>query len=129
MKLFFKVLLGSIVSFIGYFVGWLIGATLAGNYAVSLKFADQVGYEAGGLIVGVAGAILASTVFVWELERKVRRTPLFFGAFLGGVGTCILVWKFSADMLIPLVIAMVLPALGAIAADEIVRSRSKTDST
>jgi hypothetical protein len=74
---FLAALIGLIV---GAGVGWVIGATYGGNYAVDFEFAGGRGYEATGPLGAMIGAptiALVCIVIVWRpTSRWWRAAPV-----------------------------------------------------
>jgi hypothetical protein len=64
-----KILLSTLAGIIGLPLGWIIGATIAGNYFTSFTLFGVRGYEASGIL---GGLILAGILFgaVWQLFGK-----------------------------------------------------------
>lgn len=52
-----------------YVIGYVIGATLAGQYATNLIFLGQIGWEAGGLLGGLIGVAFVLLGAVWFYRR------------------------------------------------------------
>ena len=64
-----RVLAGLIGLIVGAGVGFVIGATYGGNYAVEFEFAGGRGYEATGPLGAIIGALtiaLVCIVIVWR---------------------------------------------------------------
>ena len=69
MKLFSKIFALIAVGLLCGLLGWLVGATLGGNYAVDFTFNGVRGYEVLGQL-GFIGAAIAGGLLCWLIVFK-----------------------------------------------------------
>ena len=78
MKVFLVLLAGIVGAVVMRMAGFIVGFSIAGNYAVDFVYRSSIGYGAGGSLgaeVGsVAGAILGplGLLFFWKKKTSVR---------------------------------------------------------
>lgn len=110
-----KLMIGTIAVFLSAVPGFIVGATIGGNYFNDFTAFQMRGYEATGLIGALAFSIVAAALSVGLVARRDRKAGAiknaFVGSLLGGLVAAVATWIFPSQpwtLLIPILGAAIL---------------------